>query len=66
MLLRLHCGADVIPTGFLFDCRGDNGGMRYAGLVEAVRRWSHHVRREAAGHQAARATVRNILTACFS
>lgn len=65
MLLRLHRGADVIPTGFLLDCRGDNGGMRYASLVEAVWGRSHHVRRKAAGHQTARARERNSLTARY-
>lgn len=51
----MHCGADVVTAGLLFDSRRHNGGMRNAGLVEAVRRWSHHVRRETAGHQAERA-----------
>lgn len=54
VLLRLHRGADVIPAGLLFDCRGDNSGVRDARLVEAVWRRSHHVRGEPAGHQAAR------------
>lgn len=51
LFLRMHCGAHV-PTGLLFDRRGDDGGMGYAGLMEAVRRRGHHVRGEAAGHQA--------------
>lgn len=51
----MHCGADVVTAGLLFDSWRHNGGMGNAGLVEAVRRWSHHVRRETAGHQAERA-----------
>lgn len=50
-LLRLHCGADVVSIGLLFDCWGDNGRMRYASLVKAVWRRSHHVGWEATGHQ---------------
>lgn len=61
----MHRGTHV-TTGLLFDSRGDNGGVRYAGLVEAVRRRSHHVRGEAAGHQAARATGGNVLTVGFN
>lgn len=53
--VRMHCGADVVTAGLLFDSRRHNGGMGNAGLVEAVWRWSHHVRRETAGHQAERA-----------
>lgn len=60
MLLRLHGGADVIAAGLLLDCRGDDGGVRYASLVEAVWGRSHHVGGEAAGHQAARATDRKV------
>lgn len=61
----MHRGADVVTTGLLFDSRGDDGRMGNAGLVEAVRRWSHHVRGETAGHQAERAKGGNILTAGF-
>lgn len=50
-LLRVHGGADV-SAGLLLDRRGDDGRVRDAGLVEAVRRWGHHVRRETAGDQA--------------
>lgn len=56
----MHCGADVVTAGLLFDSRRHNGGMGDAGLVEAVRRWSHHVRRETAGHQAEGAKVREM------
>lgn len=62
----MHCGADVVPTGLLFDSRGDNGGMWNASLVEAVRRWSHHVRGEAAGHQAETAKEGNVFTVGFN
>lgn len=62
----MHCGADVVPTGLLFDSRGDDGGMGNAGLVEAVWRWSHHVRRETAGHQAERVKEGNVLTVGFN
>lgn len=51
LFLRMHCGADV-STGLLFDRRGDDGRMGYAGLMEAVWGRGHHVRGEAAGHQA--------------
>lgn len=47
----MHVGADV-PAGLLLDRRGDDGGVRDAGLVEAVRRRGHHVRGETAGDQA--------------
>ena len=47
----MHRGAHV-TTGLLLDSRGDDGRVGNAGLVEAVRRRSHHVRGEAAGHQA--------------
>lgn len=50
----MHGGADVVTAWLLFDSRRDDGGMGNAGLVEAVRRWSHHVRGETAGHQAER------------
>lgn len=48
----MHGGADVVSAGLLLDRRGDNGRVRDAGLVEAVRRRGHHVRRETAGDQA--------------
>lgn len=48
----MHVGADVVAAGLLLDSRGDDGRMRDAGLVEAVRRRGHHVRRETAGDQA--------------
>lgn len=62
----MHCGADVVPTGLLFDSRGDDGRMGNASLVEAVWRWSHHVRRETAGHQAERVKEGNVLTVGFN
>ena len=65
LFLRMHRGADV-TAGLLFDGRGDDGRMGNAGLVEAVRRWSHHVRGETAGHQAERAEEGNILTVGFN
>lgn len=61
----MHGGADVITTGLLLDGRGDYGRMRNAGLVEAVRRRSYHVRGETAGHQAERAKGGSVLTVGF-
>lgn len=61
----MHCGADVVPTRLLFNSWGDDGRMGNTGLVEAVWRRSHHVRRETAGHQAARAKGGNNLTVGF-
>lgn len=52
--LRVHWGADVVATGLLLDGGGHDGRMRNASLMEAVWRWSHHVRGETAGHQAGR------------
>lgn len=52
LFLRVHGGADVVSAGLLLDGRGDDGGVRDAGLVEAVRWRGHHVRGEAAGDQA--------------
>jgi len=52
--------------GLLFDSRGDDGRMGDAGLMEAVWRRRHHVRREPAGHQAVRATGGDILTVEFN
>ena len=65
LFLRMHRGADV-TAGLLFDSRRHNGGVGNAGLVEAVRRWGHHVRGETAGHQAERAEEGNILTVGFN
>lgn len=53
----MHVGADVVSAGLLLDRRGDDGRVRDAGLVEAVRRWGHHVRRETAGDQAEGAQI---------
>lgn len=52
LFLRVHGGADVVSAGLLLDGWGDDGGVRDASLVEAVRWRGHHVRGEAAGDQA--------------
>lgn len=62
----MHWGANVVATGLLFDSWGDDGRMGNACLVEAVRRRSHHVRGETAGHQAERAKGGNFLTVEFN
>lgn len=52
MLLHVYRWTDVVTVGLLLDGRRDDGRVGNARLVEAVRRWSHHVRGETAGHQA--------------
>lgn len=61
----MHGGTHV-ATGLLLDGRGDDGGVGDASLVEAVRRRSHHVRGEAARHQAERAREGGRLTVGFN
>lgn len=62
----MHRRTNVVATGLLFDSRGDDGGVRNAGLVEAMWRRGHHVRGETTGHQAERAKGGNVLTVGFS